>query len=207
MSKEIINQRAITFQQKLKTILLKWRYGKNLVTDGPIRILGKLPVLKVPADSQVILGKKVVLNSDANRSNTALTFRCTLACGLNGIIEIGDNTMLNGVSITAYEKVSIGKNCQIASCTFVADTDFHPVNSTMREREVNGHKIDHSEVNKSAVRIGDNVWIGWGCTILKGVTIGDNSIIAAGSVVLSDVPSNALYAGNPAVFKKSLSKA
>lgn len=206
MSKEIVNQRPITFQQKLKTFLLKLKYGNNLVVDGPIRIMGKLPILKVPASSRVVLGKKVVLNSDAKRSNTALTFNCTFVCGLNGIIEIGDNTMLNGVSITAYEKVRIGKNCQIASCTLISDTDFHPVDPIIREREVNGHKIDHSEVNKRAVTIGDNVWIGWGCTILKGVTIGDNSIIAAGSVVLTDVPANVLYAGNPAEFKKSLIK-
>ena len=185
---------------------MKLKYRNRLVTDGAIRILGKLPILKVPGNSQIILGKKVVLNSDNKKSNTALTFNCTLVCGLNGMIEIGDNTMLNGVSITAYEKVKIGKNCQIASCTFIADTDFHPVNPTIREREVNGHKIDHSEVNKRAVNIGDNVWIGWGCTILKGVTIGDNSIIAAGSVVLTDVPENVLYAGNPAEFKKSLIK-
>lgn len=204
MSEEIVNQRQITFQQKFKTLLLKLKYRNNLVADGSIRILGKLPILKVPANSKVFIGKKVVLNSDAKNSNTALTFNCTLVCGLTGIIEIGDNTMLNGVSITAYEKVVIGKNCQIASCTFIADTDFHPVDPAIRKKEVNGYKIDHSEVNKKAVTIGNNVWIGWGCTILKGVTIGDNSIIAAGSVVVTDVPPNVLYAGNPAELKKSL---
>jgi acetyltransferase-like isoleucine patch superfamily enzyme len=204
MNEVLVNQRKISFKQKLKTFLLKMKYGKKLQANGFIRIMGNLPILKVPGNGKIILGEKVVLNSDSKNSNTALTFNCTLVCGLSGIIEIGDNTMLNGVSITAYEKVIIGRNCQIASCTFIADTDFHPINPATRERESNGYKFNHSEVNKKGITIGNNVWIGWGCTILKGVTIGDNSIIAAGSVVLNDVPANVLYAGNPATFKKSI---
>jgi acetyltransferase-like isoleucine patch superfamily enzyme len=201
----LTNQRRITTEQIIRTQLLKWKFGSKLMTDGAIRILGKQPIFKLPGTkSKIVLGKKVVLNSDARTSNTALTYSCTLACGLSGIIEIGDNSMLNGVSITSYEKVSIGKNCQIASCTMISDTDFHPTNPEIRTREVLGHKISHSEVNKAPVIIGDNVWIGWGCIILKGVKIGNNSIIAAGSVVLKDVPANVLAAGNPAVIKKKL---
>jgi acetyltransferase-like isoleucine patch superfamily enzyme len=204
MSEKLQNQREVTFRQKVITRLLKLKYGEKLFLNGPVRILGRLPVFKLPGEGKIILGSNVVFNSDFKRSNTALTFRCTLVCGLNGIIEIGDNTMLNGVSITAYEKVIIGKRCQIASCTFISDTDFHPVDPHTREREAMGYKIDHSEVNKKPVKIGDNVWIGWGSIILKGVTIGDNSIIAAGSVIIKDVPPNVLVAGNPATIKKAL---
>lgn len=204
MEEILSNQRIITFKQQFKTKLLKWKYAGKLETDGAIRILGNQPVFKLPGNSKIVLGSKVVLNSDAVNSNTALTFNCTLACGLNGKIEIGDNSMLNGVSITSYQSVKIGRNCQIASCTMISDTDFHPVNPKIRERESMGYKIDHAEVNKVPVVIGNNVWIGWGCIILKGVTIGDNSIIAAGSVVLKDIPANVLAAGNPAVIKKNL---
>ncbi|WP_316817968.1 DapH/DapD/GlmU-related protein [Pedobacter nyackensis] len=204
MTELLSNQRSVSFIQILKTKLLKWKYGEKLETNGPIRILGNLPVFKIPGNGKVKLGSKVVLNSDAKHSNTALTFNCTLACGLNGTIEIGANSMLNGVSITAYDRVTIGANCQIASCTMISDTDFHPINPGIRMRESMGYRIDHSVVNKSAVTVGNNVWIGWGCIILKGVTIGDNSIIAAGSVVLKDIPANVLAAGNPAVVKRSL---
>jgi acetyltransferase-like isoleucine patch superfamily enzyme len=204
MEKVLQNNRKVTFLQKCKTILLKLKYGNHLQTSGHIRIMGNIPSIKTPGTSKIILGNKVVLNSDAKNSNTALTFNCTLACGLTGRIEIGNNTMLNGVSITAYESVIIGKNCQIASATFISDTDFHPINPAIREREANGYKIDHNQVNKKPIIIGNNVWIGWGAIILKGVTIGDNSIIAAGSVVLKDVPANVLFGGNPAKFLKDI---
>src|SRR5580704_13247308 len=107
MKKVLQNQRKITFMHMVKTQLLKIKYGKKLQTNGPVRIIGPLPVFKLPGNSKIILGNKIVLNSDSKKSNTALTFKCTLVCGLNGIIEIGDNTMLNGVSITAYSKVII----------------------------------------------------------------------------------------------------
>ncbi len=200
----LTNQRKVSLSQKIKTILLKLKYGNQMETDGPVRIIGRLPVLKLPGTSKIILGSKVVLNSDNNNSNTALTFRCTLVCGLKGQIEIGDNTMLNGVSVTAYEKVTIGKNCQIASCSLISDTDFHPVNPSVRERESMGYKIDYNLVNKKKVTIGNNVWIGWGAIVLKGVTIGDNSIVAAGAVVVNDVPENVIVAGNPAKVVKSI---
>lgn len=204
MSEVLNNQRKFSYSQKIKTALLKLKYGNKIQTDGPIRIMGKLPVLKLPGTSQIFIGKKVVLNSDDENSNTALTYRCTLACGLNGQIEIGDNTMMNGVSVTAYKKVVIGKNCQIASGTFISDTDFHPVDPKIREREVMGYKIDYNTVNKSEINIGNNVWIGWGVIILKGVTIGDNSIIAAGAVVVKDIPENVMAAGNPAKVIKNI---
>ncbi|RBQ03558.1 acyltransferase [Pedobacter miscanthi] len=204
MDQPLINQRKITFNQKFKSKILKLRFKDKLITDGAIRILGKLPVFKLPGKSKIIIGKKVVLNSDSVNSNTALTYNCTLVCGLQGTIEIGDNSMLNGVSITAYKRVKIGKNCQIASCTLISDTDFHPVNPSIRLMESMGYKIDHTVVNKEEVLIGNNVWIGWGSTILKGVNIGDNSIIAAGSVVVNDIPSNVIAAGNPAKVKRSI---
>ncbi len=194
--------RKVSFKEKCKAQLLRWKYGNKVQLLGGLKVVGKLPVFKLPGTSRIILGDRVVLNSDFVRSNTALTYKCTFVCGLEGVIEIGDNSQLNGVAITAYKKVVIGRNCQLASSTIIADTDFHPVDASVREQEVLGYKIDYSKVGKKEVVIGNNVWIGWGSIILKGVTIGDNTIIAAGSVVVNDIPANCLAAGNPAVVKK-----
>lgn len=76
------NLRKVTFRQKWKTSVLKFKFGSRLVTDSPIRILGNMPVFKLPGYSKIILGSKVVLNSDSKNSNTALTFNCTFICGL-----------------------------------------------------------------------------------------------------------------------------
>lgn len=198
------NKRKITIRQKIISFYLKIKYKNKLSAKGPIRILGSLPVFKLPGNSKINLGEKVVLNSDKNNTNTALTFNCTLVCGLKGLINIGDGTMLNGVSITSYEKVNIGSNCQIASSTLISDTDFHPISAIERYKESMGAKIDHNIVNKKEINIGNNVWVGWGSIILKGVTIGDNSIIAAGSVVVNDIPANVIAAGNPAIVKKEI---
>jgi acetyltransferase-like isoleucine patch superfamily enzyme len=196
------NIRKVSRKERWKSMLFKFVYGNKIQTNGQLRVIGHIPTCKLPGNAKIILGDKVVLNSDFKKSNTALTYRCTLVCGLEGVIEIGDNSQLNGVAITSYKKVKIGKNCQIASSTIIADTDFHPTDPQIREKEVLGQKIDYSNVAKKEINIGNNVWIGWGSIILKGVSIGDNTIIAAGSVVITNIPANCLAAGNPAVVKK-----
>jgi acetyltransferase-like isoleucine patch superfamily enzyme len=192
------NLYKIRLIDKIKCLILKMKYREHLSFNGGGRILGKLPIMKLPKNGKVVLGHKVVLNSDFKKSNTALTNCCKLSCGINGLIEIGDNTMLNGVSITSYKKVKIGKNCQIASNTFISDTDFHPIDPSVRQRQVLGQKFDFNQVVSKEISIGNNVWICWGSIILKGVTIGDNSVIGAGSVVTKDIPANSIVAGNPA---------
>lgn len=97
--------------------------------------------------------------------------------------SIGDRT-----EIHVGKSVKIGGNCSIAWDVCILDRDYHALNST-------------DEVRKPVI-IGDNVWIGCKVIIVKGVSIGDGAVIAAGSVVVRDVPANALVAGNPAKIVK-----
>ena len=190
--------------QKLKKLYIKKRY-KKISLCGNIHILGKFPHFKIPKNGRVEFGHNVVLNSDFYQSNTALTFRCKFVTGYEGKISVGENTMFNGGCVVAYEEVIIGKNCQFASSTMIADTNFHPVDARERELQVTGKPFLFSSVKNARIKIGNNVWVGWNCTILKGVQIGDNTIVAAGSVVTSGVyPENSILAGNPAKVVKTL---
>ena len=188
----------------VKVFLLK-KINKNQVfLDGDIKILGKLPHFKIPKNGKIFFGNQVVLNSDFKNTNTALTYRCKFVTGYDGVIKIGKHTMLNGVCVVSYQKVEIGDECQIASSTIISDTDFHPVDPILRSKQVKGESFPFSSVGKKEIKIGNNVWIGWNCTILKGVEIGDHSIVAAGSVVLAGhYPNGSLIAGNPAKVIKS----
>ena len=89
--------------------------------------------------------------------------------------------------IRSAKSIVIGNNCAIAAGFTVLDSDWHSINGKKRIEEV---------------VIGDNVWIGINVTVLRGVHIGNGSVIAAGSVVTEDVPERCLVAGVPAKVKK-----
>lgn len=187
----------------IKNLILKNKY-RSIQFGHNVLILGKLPYFKLFKYSKCRIGDNVILNSDFKNSNTALSTRCKFVIGYNGNIEIGDNTMLNGCSITSYKSVTIGKNCQIGSFSLITDTDFHPVNPCEREKQVTKQKYDLATVNKKSIIIGDNVWVGWNAILLKGTIIGNNSIVAAGSIVLGEFPDNVIIAGNPARIVKKI---
>jgi acetyltransferase-like isoleucine patch superfamily enzyme len=107
---------------------------------------------------------------------------------------IGDHTGIgHNCSFTVGKEIRIGKHCRFGSAVVVFDAPGHPADPVAR---LAGLPSTDSEVRP--VTIGDNVWIGTGAVIFPGVTIGDGSIVAMGSVVMTDVPRNTMVAGNPA---------
>ncbi|PIE75385.1 MAG: acetyltransferase [Deltaproteobacteria bacterium] len=111
----------------------------------------------------------------------------------NGI-EIGDYALLcPGVRISAATEIKIGKNCMLASGVYITDADWHEIYD--RNKSIGKTK---------PVIISDNVWLGDSSIVCKGVTIGENVIIGAGSVVVSDIPENVIAAGNPAKIIREL---
>jgi acetyltransferase-like isoleucine patch superfamily enzyme len=104
-----------------------------------------------------------------------------------GELTLGDSFINTGVHISCADKITIGNKCAIARNVFFYDCDQHSVIT-------NGE----TAVNHAPIIIEDHVWIGVGSIILKGVTIGEGSVIGAGSVVTKDVPKKCLAAGNPA---------
>jgi len=108
-----------------------------------------------------------------------------------GEAEIGAKTVLGQeITISAFQHVSIGRECVVADRVMLIDFD-HGASESERPVRLQG-------IYKRDVRIGHNCWIGYGACILRGVTVGDNAIIGTSAVVTRDVPDNAVVGGAPA---------
>lgn len=119
-----------------------------------------------------------------------------------GSIEVGDDSTLVGPVFMCADQIRIGKRAVISYHVTIADSDFHPKDFELRKQDAianapYGDKSRRPEVVARPVVIEDDVWIGIGAIILKGVRIGRGARIAPGAVVASEVPAGALFEGNP----------
>ncbi len=111
-----------------------------------------------------------------------------------GEISIGKFCLITpGVRIASASKITIGDGCMFANSAYISDADWHGI----YDRAIPVGKT-------SPITLKDNVWIGDRAVVGKGVTIGKNSIVAAGAVVVKDVPDNVVVGGNPAKIIKEL---
>jgi len=154
--------------------------------------------------AQIVLNGRLILGAKENRKSTSET-RFSLGKGskltINGNFSIGSGSDIRvfddgeltlnggyctaGVQIVCFKKITIGKGCAIARDVIIRDTDAHRILNS-------GHLMTQETC------IGEHVWIGNRAMIMKGVSVGDGAIIAAGSIVTRDVPEKCLVAGVPA---------
>jgi acetyltransferase-like isoleucine patch superfamily enzyme len=152
--------------------------GRRWRTDGML-FLGPRLQLQIGRNGQIRFGRFVWLGHGTK-------IRCH-----EGQVEIGAKTVLGQeCTISAYQRVSIGQQCVIADRVMLIDFDHNVADAEQAIRKQGIYKRD--------VVVGSNVWIGYGAQILRGVTVGDNAIIGASSVVTRDIPANAVAAGTPA---------
>jgi len=149
-------------------------FGRNFICDWRLHISGS---------GKVVFGDNVIAWS-RKEPTRILTF------DKDARITIRSGTRLNGAELQAQSEISIGKNCIIGSSTLV-DTDFHSMD---RDRATN----PKAPVKSAPILISDNVWIAGRCVILKGVTVGENSVVGLGSVVRQSIPEDSVAIGNPA---------
>ncbi len=161
--------------------------------DGRVSIRGS--VYMYSAKQSIHFGKNVEINSNLRSNPIGGSTRTILYAKPGARITIGDHTGISNSCLYAAKEIVIGSHVLIGGDCKIYDTDFHSKNAEERQ---NINEV----VNAAKVEIKDNVFIGAHSIILKGVTIGENSIIAAGSVLTKDVPPNQIWGGNPAHYIK-----
>jgi len=159
------------------------QYGKGF-RGNSILLLNK---------GSISLGKNVSLNS---YPDGILNLSGIKTYTENAKVTIGDDCIINGTMIYCVDEVIIGKTCMFGPGTKIVDNDSHRISISIEERR-------KPPVSKPII-IKDNVWIGMDCLILKGVTIGENAIVAARTIVTKDVLPNTLVGGNPTRVIKNI---
>lgn len=182
------------------------------VTGRKIIILGKCKT-KISKQAHLIIDSYMVFNQDIDflyrgggvygkliiskestvniKQNVIFCANCQFETFGRAYVEIGDRAHFNNnVTLIVRDRVVIGSDTIVSQNVVIRDSDVHSICGS---------------INHAPIIIGNHVWIGTNAIILKGVTIGDGAVIAAGAVVTSDVPAGCIVAGNPArVIKESI---
>lgn len=154
------------------------------------KFAGQVSFRRYP-DSSISIGEKCIFNSSKKSNRIGVYSPCMFSTiTKDAKIEIGDGCGFSGTVIGAFLHIKLGKNVRCGANTLITDSDWHT--------------DDYRTGENSEVIIEDNVWLGYGVKVLKGVHIGENSLIGANSVVTKDIPANVIAAGNPCKVIKSI---
>lgn len=172
----MLNRRYAVLLARLAWLKLRWR--GRLQTDG-IAFVGRRVRFEIGREAKVVLGRWSWLGDG-----------CKVRAH-EGEVIIGAKSVLGQeCTLSAYQHISIGRECILADRTMLIDFD-HGMVEVERPIRLQG-------IYKRDVRVGHNVWMGYGACVLRGVTIGDNAVVGTNSVVTKDVPDDAVVGGVPA---------
>lgn len=159
------------------------KVGKKVVFNG-------FPRIRRNENSDIIIGDNCIFNSAKNSVSVGLEKRCTfVTLRKKAEIIVGKNSGGSGITLLAAVKIKIGENVMIGAHSMIIDNDFHHADPNKRH--------DSIDIPARSIIIEDNVFVGTNCMILKGITIGENSVIGANSVVITNIPRNSIAIGNP----------
>lgn len=149
--------------------------------------------------ARFIVGEKFSVISGSALNPLISNSFCSIYVGKNADLIIGNHCGMSGARIWASDSIIIGDYVHIGANCIIVDGDLH--SEDWQSRRVDN--IKPVPYKTQPVVIGDDVWLGTNVIVLKGVNIGERSIIGAGSVVTHDIPSDCIAAGNPCkVIKK-----
>lgn len=193
--KKIINILNRIYGQIATHIIMKLNgviIGKGFKSRG-------IPIVDISLYGSFCIGKNFTMNNGYRYNKIGRQQKCFFIVGKKGQLIIGNNVGISSTALICDKKIEIGDFVKIGGNVVIYDTDFHALDPELRrytELECN--------INKQEVIISNNVFIGAHSTILKGVHIGKNSIIGAGSVVTKSIPENEIWAGNPVKFIRKI---
>lgn len=168
-------------------------FGKGLNSNG-------VPVVRINRKSNVVIGNAFKMNNGFSFNPIGRNQPCVISVSKEGCLTIGDRVGMSSASIVCAKHVTILDDVKIGGGVAIYDTDFHSLKVIDRM----GGKLDKENAKSEPIIINKGAFVGAHSIILKGVSIGENSIIGAGSVVTKSVPSNEIWAGNPARFIRSI---
>lgn len=166
---------------RIRGELCRARYAltnRRVKIGSGFRLVGRM---KIAGPGRVEIGDNVSVNGSGHPV-TPYTH------APDAIITIGSDSFINGARIGCLKEIRVGPRAILADCRLM-DTDFHSVHSDRWSEE--------APVQSAPIIIEENVWIAAGAAVLKGVRIGENSVVGFGSVLTSSVPADSLVAGNP----------
>lgn len=169
--------------KKLSWLIMKVIFFFNEIHFTNARFYG-LVKIRCYKNSFITIGKNVTFRSKSTSNLIGINRPCILSTHKEGSsIVIGNNCGFSGTVIGAFSSIAIGDNVKCGANTLLTDSDWH---------------LDDSRSGRpDPIVIEDNVWLGVNVIVLKGVRIGKNSVIGAGSVVTKDIPRDSVAAGNP----------
>jgi len=164
--------------------------GKN------VSFLGRTIFRRYP-ETSIIIGSNCTFQSAEWSNIVGISRRCMISTlKKEAILKIGDKCGFSGAAISCAESITIGDNVLLGINVIITDTDHHSLDAQERR--------ENTGITSAPVIIGNDVWIGANSMILKGVNIGNNTVIAAGSVVTASIPANVMAGGVPAKVIKKL---
>jgi acetyltransferase-like isoleucine patch superfamily enzyme len=155
------------------------------------------PILFRHRDSTIRIGKNLSLRSSLRSNFIGVNRPCYIATAAKGaVIVIGDDCGFTSTVVSGKLSIQIGNRVLCGANTTITDSDWHHIDPTRRR--------DTTGIPAVPVVIEDNVWLGMNVTVLKGVRIGRDTVVAAGSIVTSDLPAGVIAAGSPARPRRML---
>ena len=183
--------------------LLSFRYH-GFKVGSHFRGIGKIKLKIDLSHGTLSIGNNFILVGGGFRNSISRNMMSCIHVQDGAELCIGNDVRMSDVCIWARKEIIIGNFVTVGADTIIMDSDSHPLDWSLRRRECIDYENTKKAIKHKTIIIEDDVFIGAKCIINKGVRIGARSIVAAGSVVVSDIPSDVIAGGNPCKVIKGI---